>query len=63
MEIGEQAILVIDPELGYGSRGAGGVIPGGATLYFSVELMGASADEPAPEAEAPADEAAPEGDL
>ena len=40
MSIGEKAILVIDSELGYGARGAGGAIPGGATLYFEVELMG-----------------------
>jgi FKBP-type peptidyl-prolyl cis-trans isomerase len=42
MTIGEVAILVLDPEVGYGSRGAGGVIPGGATLYFHVELISAS---------------------
>ena len=40
MSIGEKAILEISPEYGYGARGAGGAIPGGATLYFEVELMG-----------------------
>jgi FKBP-type peptidyl-prolyl cis-trans isomerase len=38
MSLGEKAVLVIEPDYGYGSRGAGGVIPGGATLYFQVEL-------------------------
>ncbi len=40
MSVGEKAILEIKPDYGYGSRGAGGLIPGGATLYFDVELLG-----------------------
>jgi FKBP-type peptidyl-prolyl cis-trans isomerase len=32
--------LRIPSDLGYGQRGAGGVIPGGATLYFDVEYLG-----------------------
>ena len=42
MSVGEKAILEIKADYGYGSRGAGGLIPGGATLYFDVELMGYS---------------------
>ena len=39
MAVGEKAILVIDSEMGYGARGAGGKIPGGATLLFEVQLL------------------------
>lgn len=47
---GEKRVLTIPPSMGYGAGGAGGAIPGGATLHFEVECLdfGLGSGEPEP---------------
>jgi FKBP-type peptidyl-prolyl cis-trans isomerase len=40
LRVGDHAVLTIPPSIGYGSRGAGGVIPPDATLIFIIEVVG-----------------------
>jgi hypothetical protein len=45
---GAKVILVVPPEMGYGESGAGGIIPGGATLRFDVEIISSTPPPPSP---------------
>ncbi|MCD8141129.1 MAG: FKBP-type peptidyl-prolyl cis-trans isomerase [Planctomycetaceae bacterium] len=39
MKVGEKRAIIVPSKLGYGSRGAGGVIPPNATLFFEIERL------------------------
>lgn len=39
MKVGGERKLTIPPDLAYGDRGVGGVVPAGATLQFDIELL------------------------
>ena len=45
MELGEKAELTVASDYGYGDRGRPGVIPGGATMIFKVELIAINGNE------------------
>lgn len=45
LRVGDHATLVIPASIGYGSRGAGGVIPPDATLIFLIEVIGVKSDQ------------------
>ena len=47
LRVGDQAMLIIPSQLGYGARGAGDAIPPGATLIFIVEVVGIKETSPA----------------
>lgn len=47
LHVGDQATLIIPPQLGYGARGAGGVIPPDAALIFIIEVVGTKDATPA----------------
>ena len=39
MCVGEKRRLIVPPQLGHGDQGAGDIVPGGATLFFEIELL------------------------
>jgi peptidylprolyl isomerase len=47
LRVGDQATLIIPPQLGYGAKGADGIIPPDATLIFIVEVVGIKETSPA----------------